>query len=180
LLRDTNDSHPLAVTVNAVVDDLVALECGQLQMPTAGTAPSNPSWDYQSSGPLYVQVTHTHVLVALKNLDRSSLVGIKNVPVVDGVLGDQTQLILTNPLPEDDIFVHGSRLELLLCLEVKDLQCSRLCAQSDDLSGPVHDGTVGLDGASDDIVAVLEVDNDNFGLGGFALLLSYANEGVGL
>jgi hypothetical protein len=34
----------------------------------------------------------------------------------------------------------------------------------------VHDGTVGLDGSPGDIVAVLEIDDDDFRLGGLALL----------
>ena len=124
--------------------------------------------------------THANALVALEDLNRSSLVGVEDVPVVDGGLSNKTQLLLADPLPEDDILVHCGRLELLLCFEVEDLQRSRLRAESDDLSGPVHDGTVGLDGASDDIVAVLQVDNDDFGLGSIVLLLSYADERVGL
>ena len=45
---------------------------------------------------------------------------------------------------------------------------------------PVHDSTVGLDGPARYVVAILELDNDNFGLGGFVLFLPNANEGVGL
>jgi hypothetical protein len=44
----------------------------------------------------------------------------------------------------------------------------------------MHDSTVGFDGASGDIVAVLQVNDDNFGLGGFVLLFSYADVGVRL
>jgi hypothetical protein len=44
----------------------------------------------------------------------------------------------------------------------------------------VHDGTVGLDGPAHDIVVVLEVDDDDFGLGGFVQLLADAEVVVGL
>jgi hypothetical protein len=43
----------------------------------------------------------------------------------------------------------------------------------------VHDGTVGLDRATDDIVAVLEVDDDDFRVGRLVFLLPDADEGIG-
>ena len=124
--------------------------------------------------------TYVQVSVTLEDLDGGGLAGIVDVPVKDGCFGDQTQGRLADPLPENDVLVQGGRLELLLLLEVENLEGSRLCAKSDDLLGPVHDGTVGLDGSPSDIVALLQVDNDDFGLGGLALLLSYADEVVGL
>jgi hypothetical protein len=43
----------------------------------------------------------------------------------------------------------------------------------------VHDSTIRLDGSSDGIIVVLEVDDYDFGGGGFILLFAYADEGVG-
>jgi hypothetical protein len=40
----------------------------------------------------------------------------------------------------------------------------------------VHDGTVGLDWPSGDVVAILELDDDNFGLGSFVLLFADTDE----
>jgi len=42
----------------------------------------------------------------------------------------------------------------------------------------VHDGAVGLDGASDDIIAVFQVNDENLGLGDLILLVADANERV--
>jgi hypothetical protein len=42
----------------------------------------------------------------------------------------------------------------------------------------VHNGTICLDGTSDGIIVVLEVDDYNFGGGGFVFLFANADEGV--
>jgi hypothetical protein len=42
----------------------------------------------------------------------------------------------------------------------------------------VHDRTIGLDRAADDIVAVLEIDDYDFGARGFVLLFADADERV--
>ena len=52
--------------------------------------------------------------------------------------------------------------------------------EGDDFSIPVHNGTIGLDGSSDDIVIVLEVDDEHFGLRIVAWLLSNADVTIGL
>lgn len=44
----------------------------------------------------------------------------------------------------------------------------------------MHDGTIGLDWPTRDIVAILELDDDDFGLGGLVLLFSDTDIGVGL
>jgi len=63
-------------------------------------------------------------------------------------------------------------------LEVEYLQGARLCLEGDDLACPVHNGTVCLDRATDDIIAILEVDDEDFWRRGFVLLISDADERV--
>lgn len=113
-----------------------------------------------------------------KDLDGGGLGSVIDVPVVDRRVGDEAKSVLANPLPVLDVLVHGRGLELCLGGEIEDLQRPRLRLQGDDLARPVHDGTVGFYGASLHIVAVLQVDDDDLGLG--VLLLLYADEGVGL
>lgn len=103
---------------------------------------------------------------------------IVDIPVEDTGCCDKTKLVLTDPLPELDILVHGTGLELLLLLEVEDLQCSRLSLESNNLSVPVHDGTVGLDRPTSHVVTILELNNNNLRLGSFVLLLSHTHVGV--
>jgi hypothetical protein len=43
----------------------------------------------------------------------------------------------------------------------------------------VHDGTIGLDRATGDIVVVFEINDDDVWLGGWGLLIPYADEVVG-
>ena len=52
--------------------------------------------------------------------------------------------------------------------------------QGNDILGPVHNGTVGLDGSADDIAAILEFDDNDFGGRGSSLLFADADEGIGL
>lgn len=105
--------------------------------------------------------TNVEVSITLKHLDGGILSGIVDIPVVDATCRDKTNGRFADPLPELDILVHGAGLELLLLLKVEDLQGPGLGLESNDLLVPVHDGTVGLDGAAGDIVAVLELDDDN-------------------
>ncbi len=98
----------------------------------------------------------------------------------DGGVGDQAEAIGAEPLPEDNVLVHGGRLELLLLGQVEYLQGALLGLEGDDLARPVHDGAVGLDRAADDIVAVLEVDDEHLGRGIFGELLPDADVAVGL
>lgn len=99
--------------------------------------------------------------------------------MVDGSVGNEAESGLVDELPVLHVLVHCGRLELRLLAEVEDLERSRLGLESDDLALPVHDGTVGLDGTSGDIVAVLQVDDDDFGRAA-GLLFSDANVRVGL
>jgi hypothetical protein len=123
--------------------------------------------------------TYTQVGVALKHLDGRILAGLVNIPVIDARRGDETDGGLADPLPELHILVHSARLELLLLLEVEDLEGSGLGFEGDDLAVPVHDGTVGLDRPSRNVVAILELDDDNLGLRGLVLLFSDAHVVVG-
>lgn len=127
-----------------------------------------------------MSLAHVEVSIALKHLDRGVLGRIVDIPVVNAGCCDKTKLVLANPLPELNIFVHGARLKLLLLLKVEDLQCSRLSLESNHLSVPVHDGTVGLDRPAGDIVAILELDDNNLGLGCLILLLPHTDVRVGL
>ena len=73
---------------------------------------------------------------------------------------------------------HQKDSQLLLVLQVENLNGPRLGPQGDDLTLRVHDSTVGLDRPPDHIIAILQLDDDDFGSGGFVLLLSNADEGV--
>lgn len=126
------------------------------------------------------RLTHVEVGVALEDLDGRILGGVIDIPVVDTAGCDEAQSGFTDPLPELNILVHCAGLELLLLLKVEDLEGPGLGLEGNDLLVPVHDSTVGLDRPARYVVAILELDNDNFGLCGFVLLLPNANEGVGL
>jgi len=100
--------------------------------------------------------------------------------VVDCRICDQAQGCFAEPFPENNILIHCSRLQLLLLTEIKDLECPGLSLQGNDILGPVHNGTVGLDGSADDIAAILEFDDNDFGGRGSSLLFADADEGIGL
>lgn len=100
--------------------------------------------------------------------------------MIDAAGSDQTDCRLADPFPEHHILVHGAGLELLLLLQVEDLQGAGLGLESNYLTGPVHDGTISLDGPPRNVVAILQLDDDDLGLCGFALLFSDAHVGVGL
>lgn len=100
--------------------------------------------------------------------------------MVDGGLRDETKALFTEPLPVHYILVHYSRLQLLLCRQIEDLNCSRLGPEGNDVFVPVHDGTVGHDGAPDDLIVVLEINDDDLWLVLFIELLSDANEVIRL
>lgn len=95
--------------------------------------------------------------------------------MVHGGVGNQTQGLVTEPLPVDDILVHHRRLELLLCLQVEDLNCPALRLECDDVLAPVHDGAVSVDRPPHDIVVVLQVNNDDLRLVIFVELLANAD-----
>jgi hypothetical protein len=100
--------------------------------------------------------------------------------VVDRPVGHEAQRRVAYPLPEDHLLLHGEGLELGLVRQVEDLNGVLLGPKRNDGLFPVHDGTVGLDGAAHDIVVVLQVDDDDFGLGGLVQLLADAEVVVGL
>lgn len=127
-----------------------------------------------------MKAAHLKVIITLEHLDGGILTRIVDIPVEDAGCCDKTKLVLADPLPELDILVHGAGLELLLLLEIEDLQCSRLSLESNNLSVPVHDGTVGLDWPTGDVVAILELDDNDLRLGRFVLLFSHTDVGVGL
>lgn len=124
-------------------------------------------------------MTHAQVVVALKHLDRGILSRVKDVPVVDGAAGDETNRCLADPLPELNILVHGAGLEFLLLLEVEDLEGASLSLEGDDLASPMHDGTISLDRPPRHVVPILELDDDDLGLGILALLFPDTHVGVG-
>lgn len=109
------------------------------------------------------QCTYGKVGVTLEDLNGCCLGAIKNIPVVDSGICDKAKRGLGDPLPEHDVFVHSGRLQLRLVVEIEYLERSRLCLEGNDVARPVHDGTVGLDGAPCDIVVVLEIDDNDFG-----------------
>lgn len=130
----------------------------------------------------HAELGHTYgqIGVAVGDLDRSQLVLIENIPVVHGSVCDEAQRVLADPLPEDDILVHGCRLQLLLVVQVEDLDCPLLGLEGDDVEVPVHDSTIGLDRPSGDIIVVLQVDDDDLGRCGLVLLLADADVVIGL
>lgn len=121
--------------------------------------------------------TYLDVGIAVKRLHRSILAGVGDVPVVDGVLGDQTKGRLADPLPEGNIFTHCCRLQLRFLLEVEDLE-GATGLQGNDMTRPVHDGGVRLDRPPGDIVVVLQVDDNDIGRARFVFLVSDADEGI--
>lgn len=107
--------------------------------------------------------TYVKVGVPVGDLDRVLLIFIEDIPMVDGGICDESQFALADPLPKYHVFVHRCRLQLLLIVQVEDLDRSRLSLEGDNVEVPVHNSTIGFDWASSDIVAVLEVDDDDFG-----------------
>lgn len=106
---------------------------------------------------------------------RLILGGIEDVPVVDGIVRHQPQTPLIVPLPEHHILRHDRGLELLLRREVEYLDRPRLRLEGDDVLVPVHDGTVRVDGALNDLIIVFQVNDDDLRLLIFVELLSNAN-----
>lgn len=87
-------------------------------------------------------------------------------------VGNKSQALLIEPFPVDNVLVHGGRFQLLFLSQVKDLKSPRLRLERDNLLVPVHDRTVGLDWAPDDIVVVLEFDDDYLRRGALVDLLA--------
>jgi hypothetical protein len=117
--------------------------------------------------------------VSVKDLDGLGGIGIKDIPMVHGSLSDEAELLLADPLPEDNIFGHDEGLELLLGIKVEYLQGASLGLEGNNLAGPVHDSRVGLDGLAADMVVVLELNDYDLGLGVLVDLLADAEVRVG-
>ena len=98
--------------------------------------------------------------------------------MVDGGFRNQAQRSFTDPLPEHHILIHRMRFELVFDIEIEYLQRA-LSLQCNDVSRPVHDGAVGLNSSSRDIVSIVKVNNHDL-RGSFIALLSYANVSVAL
>ena len=122
--------------------------------------------------------TNTQVWQPIKNLDGLGLGRIENIPVIDRGLCHQAQALFTEPLPVDNILVHDSRFELLFCRQVENLDRSALSLESDDVFEPMHDSTVRVDRALDDLIVVLQVDDNDLRFIFFVELLADANEVV--
>lgn len=93
--------------------------------------------------------------MALEDLNWLCLSLIKDIPVIHSAICDKAQGCLAEPFPEHNILIHCRRLELRLLGKVEYLKRPRLCLEGNDLFCPVHNGTVGLDRSSRDIVILL-------------------------
>ena len=122
--------------------------------------------------------TDLEVGVPLEDLDGGGLGRIEYIPVKNARVGDKAQRTLADPLPEHNVLGHRIRLQLPFGVQVEDLQ-SALGLERDDILGPVHDGAVSLDGSPRDIIAVVQIDDDDLG-GSFIALLPHADVAVAL
>lgn len=95
--------------------------------------------------------------------------------MIDRGFRDETQARLAEPLPVDNILIHDSRFQLLLCGKVEDLDGPSLRLESDDVFEPVHNSTVRGNWALDDFIIVFQVDDNDLGLIIFAEFLSDAH-----
>lgn len=100
--------------------------------------------------------------------------------MVDGIVCDHAKSCETDPFPVDDVLVHRRRLELDLLPQVEYLECALVGLERDDLPLPVHDGAVGLDRPSCDLIIVLQINDDNLRVGIFGQLLANADIVIGL
>ena len=92
---------------------------------------------------------------------------------------NKAQSAFIDELPKHNVLVHGRRLELALAAKVEDLYSPALGSEGNDELIPVHDGTICLDGPTDNIVAVLEVNDDDLGGSIVIDLLAHTNVVVG-
>jgi hypothetical protein len=101
---------------------------------------------------------------------------VEDVPVVDGLCADERKRGLADPSPELNVLLMAVCLQTLLGLEVEELQRPSLRLEGYDGLRQVHDGAVGADRSSDDIVCVLQINDDRLGgRVGFAVDLAHAN-----
>ena len=119
------------------------------------------------------------VLIAVEHLLRRDLRRVENVPVINASVSNKAKRCFTEPLSAHHIFLHRRALDLALLRQIKDLQRLPTCFQSDHLLGPMHDGTIRLNRASNDILSVLEVDDDDLGRGIVIYFLPHADVVVG-
>lgn len=112
---------------------------------------------------------------------RNSVLRVEDIPVVYGLCANERKGGLTDPPPKLNVLLVAVCLQAFLGLEVEQLQCPALCLERDDGLSQVHNGTVGADWSSDDIIRVLEVDNNSLGGRiGFVVDLAHTNILVGL
>ena len=104
---------------------------------------------------------HAKVGVSVKDLDRRNCRGVVHVPMENRGICDHTQTFVADPLPVYDVLSHHIGLQLLSLPQVENLQSSRLRLEGYDLTGPVHYGTISLDGTLYGFVVVSQVDDDN-------------------
>jgi hypothetical protein len=84
---------------------------------------------------------------------------VEDVPVVDGLCADERKRGLADPSPELNVLLMAVCLQTLLGLEVEELQRPSLRLEGYDGLCQVHDGAVGADRSSDDIVCVLQIND---------------------
>ena len=108
---------------------------------------------------------HTKVGISVKDLNRRNCRGVVDVPVENRGIRDHAETFGADPLPVHDVLSHHIGLQLLSLAQVEDLQCSRLRLEGYDLTGPVHDGAISLDGTLYYFIVVSKVDDDNVRIG---------------
>lgn len=99
--------------------------------------------------------------------------------MVNGCVGDQTQALLVEPLPVNNVLIHHCRLQFLLGREIEDLDCPALGLEGDDVLVPVHDRTVRVNWPAHNIIVVLQIDDNDLGLVLVIKLLPNANVVIG-
>jgi hypothetical protein len=126
--------------------------------------------------------TNLELLASVEDLAWGyGILRVEYVPMVHGLCADKRKRCLADPSPELNVLLMAVCLQTLLGLEVEELQCAALRLKSYDGLCQVHDGAVGADRSSDDIVCVLQIDDDRFGGGvGLVVDLTHTDVLVGL
>lgn len=119
--------------------------------------------------------TNRQVSNSIKHLDWSMLSGIEDIPMENRRFRNHSDAGIAKPFPEHDILGHYSGLELLFRLEVENLDGFALGFEGDNILAPVHDGTVGVDGPSDDLIVIFQIHYNHLCFLFVADFLSYAD-----
>ena len=80
--------------------------------------------------------------------------------MIHRLVANKTKRSFIDPSPENDVFVHITCLETLLCSKIEKLKSPRLCFQSNNGFGKVHYRAVCPNRPPDDIVQIIEVYDD--------------------